>query len=57
MKMTNSEKIKTINNKIKRNKTQYNLDRETAKIAALSLWNVSKYEFLAGKNVLPEKDS
>ena len=55
--MTNSEKIKTINNKIKRNKTQYNLDRETAKIAALSLWNVSKYEFLAGKNVLPEKDS
>ena len=50
------EKIKTINNKIKQNKAQYNLDRQTAKISALSSGNVSKYEFLTGKAVLPEKD-
>ena len=53
--MSISEKIKTINNKIKQNKTQYNLDRQTAKISALSSGNVSKYEFLTGKAVLPEK--
>ena len=53
--MSISEKIKTINNKIKQNKTQYNLDRQTAKISALSSGNVSKYEFLTGKAVFPEK--
>ena len=37
-------------------KVQYNLDRQTAKISALSSGNVSKYEFLTGKDVLPEKD-
>ena len=31
------EKIKTIENKIKQNKAQYNLDRQTAKISTLSL--------------------
>ena len=51
-----SEKIKTINNKSKQNKAQYNLDRQTAKISALSAGNVSKYEFLTGKDVLSEKD-
>ena len=50
------QKIKTINNKIKQNKSQYNLDRETAKISALSLGNVNRYGFLTGKDVLPEKD-
>ena len=33
--MSVSEKIKAINNKIKQNKAQYNLDRRTGKIAAL----------------------
>ena len=51
-----SGKIKTINNKIKQNKAHYNLDRQTANISALSSRNVSKYEFLTGKDVLPEKD-
>ena len=50
-----SEKIKTVNNKIKQNKAQYNLDRQTTKVSALSSGNVSKYEFLTGKDVLPEK--
>ena len=34
--MTVSEKIKTIDNKIKQNKARYDLDRQTAKISALS---------------------
>ena len=54
--MTVSEKIIKIVNKIEQNKAQYDSDRQTAKISALSLWNISKYEFLPGKDVLPEKD-
>ena len=49
--MSISEKIKAINNKIEENKTQYDLDRQTAKIFALLSGNVSKYEFLNGKDV------
>ena len=56
MKMIVNEKIKTIDNKIEQNKAQYNLDRQTAKISPLSSGNVSKDEFLTGKDVLPEKD-
>ena len=55
--MNISKKIKTIDNKINQNKAQYNLDRETAKIYSLSSGNVSKYEFLTGEDVLPEKKS
>ena len=54
--MSISEKIKAINNKIKQNKAQYDLDRQTAKISALSSRNISKYEFLTSKDVLTEKD-
>ena len=53
--MNISEKIKAINNKIEQNKAQYDLDRQTAKISALSSGNVSKYEFLTDKDVLSEK--
>ena len=53
-KITITEKIKTVNNKIKENKAQYNLDRQTAKISALASGNVGKYEFLTDKDVLPE---
>ena len=53
--MSISEKIRTINNKIEGNKAQCNLVRQTAKISALSLEKVSKYEFLTGKDVLPKK--
>ena len=53
--MTVSENIKTVNNKIEQNKAQCNLDRQTVKILALSSANVSKYEFLTGKDVLLEK--
>ena len=54
--MSISEKIKAINNKIEQNKTQYNLGRQTSKISSLSGGNVGKYEFLTGKDVLPEKN-
>ena len=54
--MSISEKIKAINNKIVQNKGQPELDRQTAKISVLSSGNVSNYEFLTGKDVLPEKD-
>ena len=50
-----SEKIKAIHNKIEQSKAQYNLDRQTTKISALSSGNVSKYEFFTGKDILPEK--
>ena len=54
--MSISEEIKTIYNKIEQNKAQYDLERQTAKITALSTGNVSKCEFLTDKDVLAEKD-
>ena len=54
--MTVSEKIKVIDNKIGQNKAQYNLDRQTASLSALSSGNVGKYKFLTEKVVLPERD-
>ena len=54
--MSISERIKSINNKIEQNRAQYDLDKQTAKISAWSSGNVSKYECLTGKDVLPEKD-
>ena len=54
--MSISDKIETIDNKSKQNKAQCNLDWETANISVLSSENVSKYEFLTGNDVLPEKD-
>ena len=46
--MRSSVKINTIN-KIEQNKAQYDLDRQTAKISALSSGNVSKYDVLVNK--------
>ena len=43
--MTISEKIKIIDNRTKQNKSQYDLDRQAAKVYALSSGNVGKYEF------------
>ena len=47
--MSISEKIKNSDNRIKQNKAEYTLDRQTAKSSALSSGNVSKYEFLTGQ--------
>ena len=54
--MTVAEKIKTIDKKIEQNKAQYDLDRQTAEISALSPGKVCKYEFLTDKDFLPQKD-
>ena len=53
--MSISDKIKAIKNKIKQNKAQYNLDRQTAKISALSSRSVTKYEFLTVKMFYQKK--
>ena len=44
--MSINEKIRTIDNKVKQNKAQYDLDRQAPKSSALSSGNVSKDEFL-----------
>ena len=55
--MSINEKSKTIDKKIKQNKAQYGLDKQSPKqSSALSLINVSGYEFLTGKDFVPEKD-
>ena len=51
--MSTNKKIKVINNKIEQRNAQYDLHRQTAKISALSLGNVSKYEFLTRTDFLP----
>ena len=52
--MSISKKIKAIKNKIEWNKAQYNLEKQTAKISALSSGNIMKYELLTNKDVLPK---
>ena len=54
--MSISDKTKAVDNNIEQNKAQCNLDRQTGKLVALSSENVSKYVFLTGKYVSPEKD-
>ena len=54
--MSISGKIKTVDNKIKQNKSQYNLERQAAKISPLSSLNFNKHEFLTSTDVLSEKD-
>ena len=49
------KKIKKKKNKIEQNKSQRDLDKQTAKVSALSSGNVGKYEFFTGKDDLPEK--
>ena len=49
--MTVTDQIKILNRKIKQNKAQYDLDREAAKISALSSKNLDKYEYLTGENL------
>ena len=47
--------MKELIKKIEQNKAQYNLDTTTAKILALSLGNIIKFELLTEKDVLPKK--
>ena len=45
MKMTLTDETKILDDKIKANQAQYNLDIEAAKVSALSSVELEKYEF------------
>ena len=43
----------TINDKIRDEKLQHDINREAAKILALSSRKIDKYEYLTGEEILP----
>ena len=49
--MTRKEQNKILDDKIKANNAQYNLDRINAEISAYSSGNLSKYEYLTNKDL------
>ena len=46
-------KITTINDQIRDEKLQYDINKEAAKISALSSGKICKYEYLTGEDILP----
>ena len=48
--MTVTDELKIIDNKIKTNQAQYDLERLAAKISALSSSELRKYEYLTGED-------
>ena len=46
-------KIMTIEDRIKDDKLQYDINRDTAKISALSSGKIDEYEYLTGEEILP----
>ena len=49
--MAATDQIKIFDRKIMQNEAQYDLDRKTAKISALSSNNLDKYEYLTGEDL------
>ena len=49
--MTKSNQIKILNNKIKANNAQYDINRLNAEISAYSEGDLDKYEFLTCKDL------
>ena len=47
----------TIDDKIRDEKLQYDINREAAKIPALSSGKIDKYEYLKGEKILPSDQS
>ena len=43
----------TINDQIRDEKVQYDINRETAKLSALSSGKIQKYEYLTYEDILP----
>ena len=43
----------TINDQIRDEKLQYDINRKTAEISALSSGKINKYEYLTGNEILP----
>ena len=46
-----------IDDKIKDEKIQHNINRKAAKISALSSGKIDKYEYLTGEEILPSDQS
>ena len=46
----------TIDDQIKDEKLQYNINRGAAKISALSSNKIDKYEYLTGEDILPSRN-
>ena len=51
IKITLTEQVKVLNDKIKAKKVQYDLDRKAAKISSLSSGELEKYEYLTGEDL------
>ena len=49
--MTLTDELKILEEKIKANQAQYDLDRKAAKISALSSKELDKYEYLIGEDL------
>ena len=49
--------IIAIDDKINNEKLQYDINREGAKISALSSGKINKYEYLTGEEILPSDQS
>ena len=49
--MTINEQVKILDGKIKANKAQNDLDRQAAKVSALSSGELDKYEYLIGEDL------
>ena len=49
--MTLTEQVRILDDKIKANKAQYDLDREASNISALSSGDLEKYEYFTGENL------
>ena len=49
--MTINEQIKILDDKIRSNQAQYDLDRQNAKISAVSSGELDKYEYLTGEDL------
>ena len=49
--MTINEQIKILDNTIRSKQAQYDLDRQNAKISALSSGKLDKYEYLTGEDL------
>ena len=49
--MTVTDQIKILNRKIMQNESQYDLDKKSAEISALSSRNLDKYELLTGEHL------
>ena len=49
--MTLTDELKILDDKIKTNQAQYDLDREVAKVSALSSIELNKYEYFTGEDL------